>query len=260
MNYLVITENDESQWFDKTGELYHFPKRYLKYLVAGTKVIYYKGRIKNKSFENKRLSKEPHYFGIAEIGKAYPDKESKKGDYFVEILKFKRLSIPILAKINNQYLESIPESKINNYWRDAVRQINKATYDKILNQSDLEPANEVNDQLQGQDEAFTSGIEGNKKQSYTTTYERDRKLRNEAIKIHGLTCMACGVNFKEMYGEWGKGFIHVHHTKPVSEGLRKVNPKTDMIVLCPNCHSMVHRRKKKTLTLGELKKKIRQKS
>ena len=48
--YTVITENDESAWKDKTGVLYHFPKRYLKYLTPGTRVIYYKGKLKNKSF------------------------------------------------------------------------------------------------------------------------------------------------------------------------------------------------------------------
>ncbi len=66
--------------------------------------------------------------------------------------------------------------------------------------------------------------------------------------------MGCGFNFEKAYGEWGAGFIHVHHTKPLSngEGERVVNPLTDMIVLCPNCHSMIHRRRNKTLSLDEL--------
>ena len=33
----------------------------------------------------------------------------------------------------------------------------------------------------------------------------------------------------------------------------EMNPKTDMTVLCPNCHSMIHRKKSKTLTIEELK-------
>ncbi|MGJ1536504.1 HNH endonuclease [Sphingobacterium multivorum] len=66
--------------------------------------------------------------------------------------------------------------------------------------------------------------------------------------------MGCGFNFEKAYGEWGAGIIHVHHTKPLSngEGERVVNPLTDMIVLCPNCHSMIHRRRNKTLSLDEL--------
>ncbi len=49
--YAVIVENDVSQWDDDTGVLYHFPKRYLKYLQPGTHVIYYKGRIKDKAYQ-----------------------------------------------------------------------------------------------------------------------------------------------------------------------------------------------------------------
>ena len=36
MYYAIITENDVSNWSDKTGELYHHPKRYLKYIPEGT--------------------------------------------------------------------------------------------------------------------------------------------------------------------------------------------------------------------------------
>ena len=32
---VIITENDVSQWEDQTGVLYHFPKRYEKYLKPG---------------------------------------------------------------------------------------------------------------------------------------------------------------------------------------------------------------------------------
>ena len=76
------------------------------------------------------------------------------------------------------------------------------------------------------------------------------------MEIHGFTCIGCGFNFKEKYGEWGAGFIHVHHTEPLSDGqgIRLVNPETDMVVLCPNCHSIVHRKKNQTLTLSELKR------
>ena len=32
-----------------------------------------------------------------------------------------------------------------------------------------------------------------------------------------------------------------------------VDPETDLSVLCPNCHAMVHRRKDKTLSMKQLK-------
>lgn len=33
---VVIVENDTSQWDDQTGTVYHFPKRYQKWLAQGT--------------------------------------------------------------------------------------------------------------------------------------------------------------------------------------------------------------------------------
>ena len=47
--------------------------------------------------------------------------------------------------------------------------------------------------------------------------------------------------FAKTYGDLGKEFIEVHHLHPVSEGVREVNPVEDLIPLCSNCHSMIHR-------------------
>lgn len=66
--------------------------------------------------------------------------------------------------------------------------------------------------------------------------------------------MACGFNFERIYGLLGKGFIEVHHVIPLAD-MDKVetNPKKDLIVLCSNCHRMVHRKHGVCLSLGELK-------
>ncbi|MGS0756106.1 HNH endonuclease [Roseateles sp. GG27B] len=50
--------------------------------------------------------------------------------------------------------------------------------------------------------------------------------------------------------------MEVHHLNPISEqsGPAAVNPRTDLIVLCSNCHSIVHRNRPKPLTLAELAK------
>jgi 5-methylcytosine-specific restriction protein A len=53
----------------------------------------------------------------------------------------------------------------------------------------------------------------------------------------------CGFNFEEAFGSIGKGFIHVHHIKPLSK-IKKgyiVDPIKDLIPMCPNCHSMIHK-------------------
>lgn len=42
--YVVITENDVSQYDDDTGTMYHYPSRYQKLLQPGTVAVYYKGK------------------------------------------------------------------------------------------------------------------------------------------------------------------------------------------------------------------------
>jgi len=75
-------------------------------------------------------------------------------------------------------------------------------------------------------------------------YERSRLNRSACINHYSPICQACNFNFEDVYGEIGKGFIHVHHITPVSElGPHYViNPIKDLVPLCPNCHAMVHRR------------------
>jgi len=88
-------------------------------------------------------------------------------------------------------------------------------------------------------------------------YERNRLNREACISIKGTTCQVCGFNFAEKFGELGDGFIHVHHIIPVSqlgEGY-VVDPSTDLVPVCANCHSMMHR-KDPPITVEELKELI----
>ncbi|MED4046764.1 HNH endonuclease, partial [Priestia aryabhattai] len=64
-----------------------------------------------------------------------------------------------------------------------------------------------------------------------------------------------GFNFEEVYGERGRDFIEIHHIKPLSSLKEAVaiNPKTDLVPLCANCHRMIHRRKNEVLTVEQLK-------
>ncbi len=98
-------------------------------------------------------------------------------------------------------------------------------------------------------------FEGAAKKRFTNYYERNPKLRAAAIACHGTKCMVCGFDFGEAYGRQGSGYIEVHHLRPVSSLKEKthVNPRTDMAVVCSNCHRMIHRRKSSVLSLEELK-------
>ena len=100
--------------------------------------------------------------------------------------------------------------------------------------------------------------EGRKQVFISRGRERDPILRESALDIHGYNCMACGFNYEECYGKIGKGFIEVHHVVPLARsGETDTNPKTDLVVLCANCHRMVHRRKDICLSIQELKNYIR---
>ncbi len=135
--FTIITENDISQWNDITGKIYHFPSKYRQLLTPGTKIIYYKGGIKDKSFSKTRMSDEPHYFGMGEIGKVWKDKENKK-QYFGEIINYTCFNKAIpFKKSNGEYIEKIPQSKSSNYWRDGVREISKDIYDAIISLANL---------------------------------------------------------------------------------------------------------------------------
>jgi len=100
--------------------------------------------------------------------------------------------------------------------------------------------------------------EGRSRTRIQTYYERNPRLRAEALRRHGTQCAACGFDFSDMYGRHGEGYIEIHHLRPVSSyaGDVTVNPETDLIPLCSNCHRMIHR-KGEVLTLDDLRNIIR---
>lgn len=255
----IIAENDVSIWDDETGAVYHYPKRYSSILTPGVQVIYYKGKLTDKSFADQRLSAQPHYFGTARIGKVYPDPESSKGDLFALIESFQPFERAVLAKEGDSYLEPIPPSKASNYWRSGVREIDRRTFDSILELAKLKSSQTAEAHGRWDVSEFESRVEGSPSAFYGVRYERDPRLRLQAIAIHGLTCCVCGFDFESAYGEYAKGYIHVHHTQPISEyeAPRVVNPETDLITLCANCHAVVHRRRTATLSIDELRSIVR---
>lgn len=103
-----------------------------------------------------------------------------------------------------------------------------------------------------------SAVEGAPVTRLVNTYERNPNLRAAAIKIHGTTCQACGFSF-DVYGPQGAGFIEVHHLKPLAQqkSEAEVNPRTDMAILCANCHRMIHRHPNSPLTIDQLRTLLR---
>lgn len=103
-------------------------------------------------------------------------------------------------------------------------------------------------------------VEGKIRQVNVTKHERNRELRQACLRHYGYVCQVCGMDFEKVYGEIGKDFIEVHHLNPISntDGEHVLDPKTGLVPLCSNCHSMIHRGKDGTpFTLEEMKAKYK---
>lgn len=78
-------------------------------------------------------------------------------------------------------------------------------------------------------------------------------------KYNGVYCIVCGFNFETKYGLHGEDFIECHHIIPICElkYLKEGDQTsiTDLVPLCSNCHSMIHR-KKPWLSVDKLKQII----
>ena len=122
---------------------------------------------------------------------------------------------------------------------------------ELVNSSDYDPmVNEIiDDDYEGREGKLLTRVHKYR--------ERDPKIikkkKEQVLKSSGkLECEGCGFNFKVNYGERGEGFIECHHIKPVSKVEKNEKTKlVDLILLCSNCHRMVHR-KKPWLNLDEL--------
>lgn len=99
--------------------------------------------------------------------------------------------------------------------------------------------------------------EGAKTTVVVNRYERNRVNRARCISHYGAKCVVCGFDFEVTYGPIGREVIEVHHITPVSEMGEnyRVNPITDLVPVCSNCHTILHRRNP-PFTIKELQKLI----
>ena len=88
--------------------------------------------------------------------------------------------------------------------------------------------------------------------------DRSRKIRSVKVeqfkaKYGAIYCENCSFDFSKKYGRRGDGFIEVHHIVPLAAILpNTVTYLTDLLLLCSNCHRMVHR-SRPDLSPAELK-------
>jgi hypothetical protein len=100
--------------------------------------------------------------------------------------------------------------------------------------------------------------EGAIKRVFVNKYERNQKARDACIEHYKAICAVCAFDFSVVYGDIGKGFIHVHHKVDLSSigGNYIVDPVKDLIPVCPNCHAMLHQRNP-AFTVEEIRQRIK---
>ena len=106
--------------------------------------------------------------------------------------------------------------------------------------------------------------EGKKKIVKTSVYTRSNILRDKAIQHYTtpdgkIKCKVCCFDFEDFYGDFGKGFIEIHHQKPIfkfeDEELEQTidDAIENVMPVCPNCHRMIHRSRNNPLTFQQIK-------
>ncbi|MDN4619756.1 HNH endonuclease [Paenibacillus sp. PsM32] len=177
------------------------------------------------------------------------DRDKSKGLQSMNILHYLGMKADYKGIFEGKELNEVLNilKKQDESFTEAVRLLILLTDEELINN--------INSDLKAELEEEGHRIEGQVKYYYGKRYERDSKNRLLAVKKHGLNCYTCGFNFEAVYGERGKDFIEVHHIKPLStlEEATEVNPETDLVPLCANCHRMIHRRKEEILSPDELK-------
>jgi 5-methylcytosine-specific restriction protein A len=137
-------------------------------------------------------------------------------------------------------------------WKEGVvpkiksfrRELTERTLKKI-GKSWYAVDSEVPDPIPEELSAAQAFPEGARHRVTINAYERNRKARAACIAHHGYLCAVCRFDFEKGYGDLGKEFIHVHHTTPIGQVGKEyeLNPITDLVPICPNCHAIIHRTK-----------------
>lgn len=105
------------------------------------------------------------------------------------------------------------------------------------------PPTRVADGELGKDGPAEVFAEGSIETLVLDRFERDPQARAACLKHFGYRCQACQILMSDTYGPLGDQYIHVHHKTPLSQIRQeyRVDPTRDLVPVCPNCHSILHR-------------------
>ena len=171
----------------------------------------------------------------------YPDKMSEVKDYKAQI----RGTIEQFSSDSEVYQKNKSKNRRNLF------------YKKDKGHWGLRVAQQID--LTEDDDSYP---EGKAKLKLHLQRERNQQLVRQAKKLYkkkhpDMKCQICGFSFKEKYGKIGEDYLEVHHIIPVSnlqdDGVTKLE---DIILICANCHRMIHR-KRPCLDIESLRKLLK---
>ncbi len=255
MNWIISANSnmyDHSSSFDHHGSIdwrqgnvkYEIGDKVFIYCTRPLMMIQYKCIVERIGLNSSQIRDDNEYW--------FDEKEYYKS------LGGKFMTLRLIEQVSNN------EMKLENLLKNGLKAAPQGPM-KILNetlQNYIDKFFTDNNQIDFFPETIMdvdTQYEGAKKSVVVNKYERSSKARENAVKYHGFNCKVCQINFKDKYGKIGEDFIHIHHIIPINEIGKnyKVDYKKDLIPVCPNCHSMLHRKiNGKEPTIDELKQMI----
>jgi 5-methylcytosine-specific restriction enzyme A len=199
------------------------------YCTRPLKMIQYKCRVEKTDLDSTEIRDDKEYW--------------KDIDEYLKSIDGKFMRLKLIEQVSNDKmrLDSLKENGLKSAPQGPIKIKNNEllnyieTYFTDNYQTDYFP-----DLINEEGEEY----EGTKKTISVNKYERSSKARENAVEFHGLNCKVCEINFMNKYGSIGENFIHIHHLIPIHDigENYKINYKTDLIPVCPNCHAMLHRK------------------
>lgn len=105
--------------------------------------------------------------------------------------------------------------------------------------------------------ATDSDIEGIRYEIITMTASRSRRLRDKAFQRAKGICAVCERDFTKLLSGRGIRVLQVHHKRMLSKTESETQTRLeDLVVVCANCHLLLHLDVKRSLTVPQLKKML----
>ena len=175
------------------------------------------------------------YLGVinTSIKKYLKENENKQVTSILELVDIEELE-SIMQRMSSAQKYVYAKRKQTKYEEGMQRYIAFLKQRKEANLPSNSHSKITDDEFQKATEGFISEVKYFKS-------KRNRAIRDQCAERDNYTCQVCGFNFEKIYGERGKGFIEIHHKKPMAsyDGEHEIKLE-DLIALCSNCHSMIH--------------------